>query len=119
MPYADVYVSNGGYGGVMLAIENKLPMVVAGVHEGKNEINARIGYFDLGIDLKTESPKPAAIRSAVETVLVNEQYRQNIKKMGDEFAGYDPYHLCEQYVSSLLAPVTAGTKILYGSGQNV
>ena len=29
-----------GYGGVMLGIENQLPLVVAGLHEGKNEINA-------------------------------------------------------------------------------
>src|SRR3954467_7973933 len=27
MPYADVYVSNGGYGGVLLAIKNELPCV--------------------------------------------------------------------------------------------
>lgn len=51
MPYADVYITNGGYGGVMLGIENKLPLVVAGVHEGKNEICARIGYFKYGINL--------------------------------------------------------------------
>ncbi|MEO8406423.1 MAG: glycosyltransferase, partial [Chitinophagaceae bacterium] len=53
MPYADVYITNGGYGGVMLGIENELPQVVAGIHEGKNEINARIGYFKLGVNLKT------------------------------------------------------------------
>ncbi len=58
MPYPDVYITNEGYGGVMLAIENKLPMVLAGVHEGKNEINARIGYFKLGINLRTETPTP-------------------------------------------------------------
>jgi UDP:flavonoid glycosyltransferase YjiC (YdhE family) len=48
MPYADVYVTNGGYGGTLLSIQNQLPMVVAGVHEGKNEINARVGYFQTG-----------------------------------------------------------------------
>ena len=38
MPYADVFVTNGGYGGVMFGISYGLPMVVAGVNEGKNEI---------------------------------------------------------------------------------
>lgn len=103
MPYADVYVSNGGYGGVMLAIENQLPMVVAGVHEGKNEINARIGYFGLGINLKTETPKPATMRSAVETVLANDKYKRNIIKLGKEFGEYDPNALCEEYVARLLS----------------
>ena len=69
MPYAKVYVTNGGYGGVMLGIENKLPMVVAGVHEGKNEICARVGYFKLGINLKTEKPTITQIKKAVEKVI--------------------------------------------------
>ena len=68
MPYTKVYVTNGGYGGVMLGIENKLPMVVAGVHEGKNEICARVGYFKLGINLKTEKPTVTQIKKAVEKV---------------------------------------------------
>jgi UDP:flavonoid glycosyltransferase YjiC (YdhE family) len=35
MPRIDIYVTNGGYGGTLLAIEHALPMVVAGVNEGK------------------------------------------------------------------------------------
>ncbi len=104
MPYADVYVSNGGYGGVMLAIENQLPMVVAGVHEGKNEINARIGYFNLGINLKTETPSPAALRAAVETIFAEKMYRGNVIKLRQEFEQYEPYSLCEKYINEILEP---------------
>lgn len=46
----------------MQSIVNKLPMVVAGIHEGKNEICARVGYFKLGINLRTENPKPEKIK---------------------------------------------------------
>jgi MGT family glycosyltransferase len=102
MPYADVYVSNGGYGGVMLSIENKLPMVVAGVHEGKNEINARIGYFDLGINLKTETPKAAEIRSAVETIMSNAVYWQKINQLSKEFSNYNANKLAAGYTAGLL-----------------
>ncbi len=35
MPFAHVFISNGGYGGVMQSIVNKLPMVVAGIHDSK------------------------------------------------------------------------------------
>ncbi len=56
MPYADVYVTNGGMGGVTLSIQNNLPMVTAGVHEAKNEICARVGYFNLGMNLKPRDP---------------------------------------------------------------
>lgn len=98
MPYADVYITNGGYGGVMLGIENQLPLVVAGVHEGKNEINARIGYFKLGINLKTETPMPAQIKKAVDEVLKNKLYKENIIKLGKEFSGYNPNELTEYYI---------------------
>ena len=48
MPRTDLYITNGGYGGTLLAIDHALPMVAAGINEGKNEICARIGYFKLG-----------------------------------------------------------------------
>jgi len=102
MPFADVYVTNGGYGGVMLSIENKLPMVTAGVHEGKNEINARVGYFKLGINLKTETPTPAQIRKAVEKVVHDKLYRNSVAKLSGEFNRYDPVSLFTKYTRETL-----------------
>lgn len=105
MPHAHVYITNGGYGGVMLGIENNLPMVVAGVHEGKNEINARVGYFKLGINLGTEKPTAAQIKSAVETVLADSTYRDNVKALSKEFSQYEPNSLCASYVAEIMPAV--------------
>jgi UDP:flavonoid glycosyltransferase YjiC (YdhE family) len=105
MPYADVYVTNGGYGGVMLAIENRLPMVTAGVHEGKNEICSRVGYFKLGVDLKTELPKAEQIRKAVDEVTGTELYKMNIQNLADEFQQYDANRLFANLVAEILQPV--------------
>jgi UDP:flavonoid glycosyltransferase YjiC (YdhE family) len=102
MPYADVYISNGGYGGVMLAIQNDLPMVVAGIDEGKNEINARIGYFKLGIDLRTQWPKPAQLKSAVEKIFTDTVYRKNVTALSDELSMYNSYALCADYAQQLI-----------------
>jgi MGT family glycosyltransferase len=102
MPLADVYVTNGGYGGVMLSLENKLPLVVAGVHEGKNEINARVGYFKLGINLKTETPTPGQVRQAVERVLTDDTYKRNVHRLSQEFERFNPNQLCEQYIMEVL-----------------
>jgi UDP:flavonoid glycosyltransferase YjiC (YdhE family) len=102
MPFADVYVTNGGMGGVMLSIENKLPMVTAGVHEGKNEICARAGYFNLAVNLKTERPTAAQIRKAVDEVAGNEIYRKNISALSEEFSRYNSLELCEYYLQKLL-----------------
>ena len=109
MPYADVYVSNGGYGGVLLGVQNGVPMVVAGVHEGKNEINARIGYFKLGINLKTETPKPESLKKAVETVLEDDVYKANVVKLMEEFDRYDPNLVLARQLAALL-PVPAPRK---------
>ena len=101
MPKADVYITNGGYGGVLLAIDYALPMVAAGINEGKNEICARIGYFKLGVNLKTEKPASQKIKEAVEEVLNNREYQQNVMKLRDEFRQYDTSKLCANYILSV------------------
>jgi MGT family glycosyltransferase len=102
MPYTDVYVTNGGYGGVLLAIENEVPLVAAGVHEGKNEISARIGYFGLGVNLKTERPQPAQVKRAVEEALYNPAYKLSVSCLAVEFSKYIPTQECEKWVRQLL-----------------
>jgi len=113
MPQVDAYVTNGGYGGVLLAVQNKLPMVVAGVHEGKNEINARIGYFKLGVDLKTEKPSPAQIRASVETILQDPVYKGNVVKLANEFEDYDPEWLTEKYMEELMSRQERSTRATF------
>jgi len=103
MPYSDVYISNGGYGGVLLGIKHNLPMVVAGVHEGKNEICARVGYFKYGINLKTEKPAPSQIRDAVNEVLTNPDFKANVVRLASEMESYDTYALFEGYVKAILS----------------
>jgi len=102
MPFIDVYVSNGGYGGVLLSIKNKVPMVVGGKHEGKNEICARVGYFKLGVNLKTEVPSQEQIKAAVEKVLTDEIYRQNVTALAHEFEQYSPQERCLHFVNEIL-----------------
>jgi UDP:flavonoid glycosyltransferase YjiC (YdhE family) len=102
MPYTDVYITNGGYGGVMLSIENRIPLIVAGVHEGKNEINARVGYFKLGVNLRTEKPTPVQLEKGVHEVLNNPVYRKNSERMAGEFKQYNPDELCAAYLATLL-----------------
>jgi MGT family glycosyltransferase len=102
MPYADVYISNGGYGGVLLAIEHELPCVVAGVHEGKSEICARVGYFDLGINLRTETPQTVQVKKSVEEVMNNQKYKINVIRLAREFTKYDPNELTASYIREVL-----------------
>ncbi|MDQ4503148.1 nucleotide disphospho-sugar-binding domain-containing protein [Sinomonas sp. ASV322] len=90
LPETDVYVTNGGLGGVMLALSHGVPVVAAGINEGKNDVNARLAYRGLGIDLKTQSPTAQAIRSAVERVLADGGLRQRVEAIRAEFGAHDP-----------------------------
>lgn len=113
MPECDVYVTNGGYGGVLLGIQNKVPMIAAGVHEGKNEINARVGYFKLGINLKTENPAPSQIKTNVEIIFRNSTYKRNVAKLAEEFEQYNPAWLCERYLNSVLSRQERSTRATF------
>ena len=102
MPRTDLYITNGGYGGTLVAIDHALPMVAAGINEGKNEICARIGYFKLGINLKTEKPTSEKIKKAVNDVLSNSVYKQNVAKLRDEFKAYDPNKISAEWILSVI-----------------
>jgi MGT family glycosyltransferase len=102
MPYTDVYVTNGGYGGVLLGIQHGLPMVVAGVHEGKSEICARVGYFKLGINLRTEKPTPKQLFKSVSEVLDNGDYKTNVLRLKKEFAQYETGPLAASHIAQAL-----------------
>lgn len=101
MPHMDLFVSNGGYGGVIYSIVNGLPMVVAGVHEGKNEVCRRVEYFGLGVNMKTERPSSRRLKKAIEKVLSDGRYGKSVERLRGEFGRYNPEELCLKYISAL------------------
>jgi UDP:flavonoid glycosyltransferase YjiC (YdhE family) len=82
LPKVAVYVTNGGYGGLHYAMENGVPIVVAGDTEDKPEGAARVAWAGVGINLKTGRPKPQAIRAAVRKVLGDARYRTASQRIG-------------------------------------
>jgi MGT family glycosyltransferase len=75
LPMTDVYVTNGGYGGVQYALRYGIPIVTSSGQEDKPEVAARVAWSGVGIRLKTETPTPAAVRKAVHTALENPTHR--------------------------------------------
>lgn len=103
--HVDVFVSNGGWGSVVAALRHGVPVVVAGKREGKSDVNARIGHNGLGVDLRTERPKPDRIRAAVQRVLDDERITANVARLRAEFDAYDP-------LSTIAAAVEAEARTL-------
>ncbi len=86
LPRIDVMVSNGGYGGVQQALAQGVPLVVAGRTEDKVEVCARVGWSGAGVDLRTNSPAPAAVADAVHRVLADAAYADRARALAQAFA---------------------------------
>ena len=81
LPYVDVMVTNGGYGGVQIALANGVPLVVAGATEDKPEVAQRVAWSKTGINLKTGTPTVEQVRSAVKTILADPTYNTNAQAL--------------------------------------
>jgi UDP:flavonoid glycosyltransferase YjiC (YdhE family) len=85
LPKTDVFVTNGGYGSVNQAMSFGVPLVCAGLTEDKADVNARVGWSKVGINLKTNTPTPRMLRDAVRIVLDTDRYRLRASLMAEEF----------------------------------
>ncbi|WP_373692814.1 glycosyltransferase [Agromyces silvae] len=105
LPRTDVFVTNGGFGGVQAALAAGVPVVVAGDTEDKPEVAARVAWSGAGIDLATGTPDADAVRRAVDSVLTDPGYRANARRIAADVAGHDALgeiarHLAEASVRS-------------------
>lgn len=103
-PYVDVFITNGGFGSVLAAVRHGVPLVAAGKTEGKNDICARVGHNQLGIDLRTERPKPNWIRSAVDRVIDEPTFSAQVDALRMELESYDPLARIEAVLHEAMLP---------------
>jgi UDP:flavonoid glycosyltransferase YjiC (YdhE family) len=89
LSYVDLYITNGGFGGVQFALAHGVPIIAGGTTEDKPDVNNRIAYSGAGINLKTNTPTPGQVRTAVTTLLSNPSYRQKAQQLQAEIATHD------------------------------
>jgi len=89
LPKVDVLVTNGGYGSVNQALSFGIPLVTAGLTEDKADVNARVAWSGVGVNLATNEPTQQALREAVRTVLDEPRYCMRASELADEYAGID------------------------------
>jgi len=71
----DVFVTNGGYGGVQYALRYGVPIVATGGKEDKPEVGGRVVWSGVGRRIRNERPSPRALRRAIRQVLGQPRYR--------------------------------------------
>jgi UDP:flavonoid glycosyltransferase YjiC (YdhE family) len=89
LPHVDVMITNGGFGGVQVALANGVPLIVAGTTEEKPEVAARVEWAGAGLDLRTKSPSVDQIRTAVHTVLGDPRFRAEAERIAADYARHD------------------------------
>jgi len=84
LPLVDIYVTNGGFGGIQQALSHGIPIVVAGKTEDKAEVSARVAHAGVGINLHTHRPKAGQIRAAVLELLAEPRYADAARRIEAE-----------------------------------
>ena len=103
MPLVSVVITNGGYGGVQMALRHGVPLIVAGGSEEKPEIAARVAWCGAGIDLRTGRPSVRKLRRAVRRVRDEPAFRTRARALGDEMATYDATSTAADLIERLVA----------------
>jgi UDP:flavonoid glycosyltransferase YjiC (YdhE family) len=103
LPKTSVMVSNGGFGGVQMALSHGVPLVVAGTTEDKPEVAARVAWSGAGLNLKTQRPKAEAVRAAVRKILDDPWYAARARVLADEYRRYDAVARAVEVVESAAA----------------
>ncbi|CAK7203879.1 hypothetical protein SEUCBS139899_006629 [Sporothrix eucalyptigena] len=102
LPYASLWVHNGGYGATMHGITHGVPQVLAGDTQDKPESGKRVAYCGVGVDLQTAKPKEEALEKAITMVLSDPKYLSTALRMQAEAAGMDCVGNVEALVKGLI-----------------
>ncbi|MGV0848621.1 glycosyltransferase [Mycolicibacterium phlei] len=108
LPRTSVFVTNGGYGGVQYALRYGVPVVATGGQEDKPEVSARVAWSGVGRRIRSEQPKPRAMRRAIHAVLGDPRYRQASARMAAEMAAAPGFGLVADLVDTLAGSARVG-----------
>jgi UDP:flavonoid glycosyltransferase YjiC (YdhE family) len=89
LPHAAVFVTNGGWSGLTVALHHGVPIVQAGTTEEKAENGARVQWSGVGLRLGTTRPSPKAVRDAVRRVLRQPAFAAAAGRVRDEMVTHD------------------------------
>ena len=84
LPRVDTAITNGGWGSTIAALERGIPLIVAGGDLDKPEVAARVAWTGAGVNLRTGTPKAAAVASALDRVLEEPSFRDAASRVAAE-----------------------------------
>jgi UDP:flavonoid glycosyltransferase YjiC (YdhE family) len=99
LPFCDLLISHSGTGSNYLAIKHKVPMLVSYDHF-EQQINAvELERKGVALQLRKNQFGRENILTAVEELLNNSKYKQNISALSEKISRYDSLRLAVKYIS--------------------
>jgi UDP:flavonoid glycosyltransferase YjiC (YdhE family) len=98
LEYADIFITNGGYGGMSHGVLNGVPMILSGMSEDKAEVCARGAYAGFAINLRAQKPSPEQIYAASEKIFTEPSYKQRALRLMDENEDLDCVSIFERQI---------------------
>lgn len=86
LPRLDLMVTNGGWGGTVAALAHGIPLVIAGGDLDKPEVAARVAWSGAGVNLRTGTPRAAAVSEAVRRVRADASFRAAAQRVAAQLA---------------------------------
>jgi MGT family glycosyltransferase len=105
LPRTDVFVTNGGYGGVQCALRHGVPIVATGGKEDKPEVGGRVAWSGVGVRIRKERPGSGALHRAIGRVLRHPSYREAGRRIAADMAAAPGLDGLTAVVDSLIGSV--------------
>jgi UDP:flavonoid glycosyltransferase YjiC (YdhE family) len=109
LPLTDVFITNGGFGGVLQALRHGIPVIVAGDTEDKPEVAARIAWSGVGVNLRTGTPRASSIAAAVTDILDTPRFANRALAMREYIADYATIDLIEAEIAAAIERHPSGS----------
>ncbi len=99
---SDLFVTNGGYTGVTLALAAGVPVLQAGATEEKADIGARVEWAGVGASLRRTRPSVAQLRRTARRLMDSTARAAASRRVAEEMAEYDATSLAAELVGQLV-----------------
>lgn len=90
LPHAGVFVTNGGWTGVLLALAHGVPVVQVGRTEEKADIGRRVEWAGAGLHVPGAGRDGRRLRRALDAVLTEPRHREGAQRLAASLAAHDP-----------------------------
>ncbi|AQP45142.1 glycosyltransferase [Tessaracoccus flavus] len=98
---SDLFVTNGGYTGVTLAVAAGVPIVQAGNSEEKPDIGARVRWSGVGASLRIRNPPVWLLRQTIRRVMGSPARIEASSRLSGESSCYDAAEISARLLGEL------------------